>query len=395
MTRPPESIVLTTRTLGASTGVSQAALDLLLALSRCSSGLRVRAWVPRRLPNSVDGLPVGPCTLEGLPPLMAARAVWAGEAPPRSILEHARLAMAQRGSLQRSALEVVNGLGAHALHAAVASRFGRARVSALLVHESPRHFERHVPMSLAAAQQAMRDYDYRVFVSERGRAEWTALAGLDAAHSICIPNCVREQRVAAVRARDRAQLRRSFGYADGALHVVCVGSVAQRKGSRHPGRGFGERRRAAAAPRLLGQRAQRLGSAAGRARRWLARLAGRVRFLGAVNDTYERIYAADAMVLASRAEASPLSVLEAMALGTCVVVLAEVDGLPDLVLDAQTGLLFPCEDSAALAACLRRLSDEPPLLAALAQAGRERYSSYFDRARQLARWAEAVAQMLA
>jgi glycosyltransferase involved in cell wall biosynthesis len=64
-------------------------------------------------------------------------------------------------------------------------------------------------------------------------------------------------------------------------------------------------------------------------------------------------------------------------------------------LDAQTGLLFPCEDSAALAACLRRLSDDPPLRAALGQAGRERYSNNFDRARQLARWAQAVAQMLA
>jgi glycosyltransferase involved in cell wall biosynthesis len=393
MASAPESIVLTTRTLGANTGVSQAALDLLLALSRCSSELRVRAWVPRRLPSSVDGLAVGPCTLEGMPPLMAASAVWRGEAPPRSILEHARLAIAQRGSLQRSALEVVNGLGAHALHAAVAARFGRARVSALLVHESPRHFEPHVPMSLAAAQQAMRGYDYRVFVSERGRAEWNALAGLDAAHSICIPNCVREQRVAAVRARDRAQLRRSYGYADDALHVVCVGSVAQRKGQDI----LVEALESAAAPPL---HVEFLGNAGSVWAEQLAArvagspLAGRVRFLGAVNDAYERVYAADALVLASRAEASPLSVLEAMALGTCVVA-AAVDGLPDLILDAQTGLLFPCEDSAALAACLRRLSDDPPLRAALGQAGRERYSNNFDRARQLARWAQAVAQMLA
>jgi glycosyltransferase involved in cell wall biosynthesis len=393
MASAPESIVLTTRTLGANTGVSQAALDLLLALSRCCSGLRVRAWVPRRLPSSVDGLPVGPCRLEGIPPLMAASAVWSGEAPPRSILEHVRLSIVQRSSLGGSALEVVNGLGAHALHAAISARFGRARVSALVVHESPRHFEPHVPMTLQAALQAMRGYDYRVFVSERGRAEWNALAGLDAARSICIPNCVREQRVAAVRARDRAQLRRSYGYADGALHVVCLGSVSQRKGQDI----LIDALENDAAPQLhvdfLGNTrsawAEQL-----TARVAHSRLAARVRFLGAVNDAYERIFAADAIVLASRAEASPLSVLEAMALGTCVVA-AEVDGLPDLILDAQTGLLFPCEDSGALAACLRRLSDDPPLRAALGRAGRERYSSAFDRARQLARWSEAVAQMLA
>jgi glycosyltransferase involved in cell wall biosynthesis len=393
MASAPESIVLTTRTLGANTGVSQAALDVLLALSRCSSALRVRAWVPRRLPSSVDGVPVGPCTLEGLPPLMAAGAVWRGEAPPRSVLEHARLALVQRGSLQRSALEVVNGLGAHGLHAAVAARFERARVSTLLVHESPRHFTAQTRMSLPLALQAVRSYDYRVFVSERGRSEWNALAGLDAARSLCIPNCVREQRVAAVRARDRAQLRRSYGYAEAGLQAVCVGSVTQRKGQDL----LIDALERPAAPQINVDFLGDVRSAW--AQQLVARVAGsplaaRVRFLGAVNDAYERIYAADAMVLASRAEASPLSVLEAMALGTCVLA-AEVDGLPDLIVDAQTGLLFPCEDSAALAACLHRLSEEPPLRAALGEAGRERYSNSFDRARQLARWAEAVAQTLA
>jgi glycosyltransferase involved in cell wall biosynthesis len=396
MTSALPVIALTTRTLGSSTGVSQAALDLLLALSRCASSLRVRAWVPRRLPSAVDGLPVGACVLERLGPLMAAQAVLRGEAPPRSLLEHTRLGLLPRarGPLQPAALEVVNGLGAHALHAALSVRAdARARVSALVVHESPRHFEQPGRMDMAAALRALRAHDYRVFVSERGRAEWGALAGLDPARSLHIPNCVREQRAAALRERDRAALRRSYGYRDDAVQLVCVGSVLPRKGQDV----------LVEALLTLGACPLRLdfvGSARGAWAEQLAArvassaLAGRVRFVGEVSDAYERVYAADALVLASRAEASPLSVLEAMALGTCVVA-ADVDGLAELIVSEQTGLLFAREDPAALAASLRRIAYDPPLRAALGRAGRERYASEFQRARQLARWAEAVTRMLA
>jgi glycosyltransferase involved in cell wall biosynthesis len=395
MTRAPEPIALTTRTLGSSTGVSQAALDLLLALSRCGSSLRVRAWVPRRLPSFVDGLPVGACLLERVPPLLAARAVLSGEAPPRSVLAHTGLALLQRSRAcaQPLALEVVNGMGAHALHAVLARAGARARTSALVVHESPRHFERPGRMDMAAALHALRAHDYRVFVSERGRAEWGALAGLDPARSLYIPNCVREQRVAALRQRDRTAARRSYGYPADVVQLVCVGSVLERKGQD-----------------ILVQALQRLGSCplqldflgsvrGAWAEQLAARvansaLAGRVRFVGEVNDVYERIYAADALVLASRAEASPLSVLEAMALGTCVVA-ADVDGLAELIVTEQTGLLFAREDPAALALNLRRIANDPPLRAALGRAGRERYLREFDRTRQLARWSEAVARMLA
>jgi glycosyltransferase involved in cell wall biosynthesis len=270
----------------------------------------------------------------------------------------------------------------------------RAKVSALVVHESPRHFEQPGRLTLNTALDAMRSYDYRVFVSDRGRAEWNALASLDPARSLYIPNCVREQHVAAVLARDRDALRAQYGYRADSLRLVCVGSVSPRKGqdlvidalyrlssSRSP-----------VYVDFLGPMqdawAQRMAARVGN-----SPLATRVRFLGTVDDVYERIYAADALLLASRAEASPLSVLEAMALGTCVIA-ADVDGVAELVLNGQTGSLFGREDVAALAACVSKLNEDPPLRAALGRAGRERYRSEFNRARQLERWTEALTRML-
>ena len=56
MTQAKSTIALSTRTLGRHTGVSAAALDVLLALSRTGHDVSVRAWVPHALPNAVDGI---------------------------------------------------------------------------------------------------------------------------------------------------------------------------------------------------------------------------------------------------------------------------------------------------------------------------------------------------
>ena len=472
-------ITLTTRTLGSYSGVSRVALDLVLALSRCAGTLAVRAWVPHALPSSVDGLALGPCRLLQLPLRDLAVEVLGGEAPPRSLLEHARISVAQRvgavtlgrspGTGPAPALEVVNGLGAHALFRRARSWDERQAVpaqrpapSAIVVHESPRHFERFgvspgdsppsaagrlaiaemtrqsgrpppiitrqhggdparalglapaasferreeprgLPLPLLAASRprldlsaaiaALRAYDYRVFVSDECRREWNALASLPEPYSLFIPNCAGEQRAASVRARDRNELRRELGYPRDAVQLVCVGAVMARKGQDL----VLEALRAAQDPKL---RLDFCGPFAGDwAKRLLSDvvnspLRSRVRFLGAVSDVYERIYAADALVLPSRAEAFPLVVLEAMALGTCVVA-AAVDGVTEQIADGQSGLLFPGQNVSALADTLRLLATQPAQRAALGEAGRARYLDRFQRAHQLARWSQAVATMLA
>jgi glycosyltransferase involved in cell wall biosynthesis len=88
-----------------------------------------------------------------------------------------------------------------------------------------------------------------------------------------------------------------------------------------------------------------------------------------------------------------LSVLEAMALGVCIVA-ADVDGVPELIEAERSGLLFAREDATALAACLQRI-DDLPLRAALGAAARARYLSTFSRAQHLAHWRDAVGQMRA
>jgi L-malate glycosyltransferase len=96
-----------------------------------------------------------------------------------------------------------------------------------------------------------------------------------------------------------------------------------------------------------------------------------VRFLGQRSDP-ERIFAAaDLVVHAPRLEAFGLVVVQAMACGVAVVA-ARVGGLPEIVVDGQTGLLAPPEDPAAMAPLIRGLLTSTPRREEMARAALER-----------------------
>jgi glycosyltransferase involved in cell wall biosynthesis len=105
-------------------------------------------------------------------------------------------------------------------------------------------------------------------------------------------------------------------------------------------------------------------------------LGGTVTLAGERPDVPEILASSSIFVLSSRAEALPVSVLEAMAAGLPVVA-TRVGGVPELVVEGETGLLVPPGDPRALAAALQRLLDEPELRARLGAAGRARVEEHF------------------
>jgi glycosyltransferase involved in cell wall biosynthesis len=98
-------------------------------------------------------------------------------------------------------------------------------------------------------------------------------------------------------------------------------------------------------------------------------------------DVPRLLAALDVFVLASRAEAFPLVVLEAMAAARPVVA-TDVGGVREAVVHGETGLLVPPEDPEALADAVLDLLGDVNKRRALGQAGRAWVKREFTLERQ-------------
>jgi glycosyltransferase involved in cell wall biosynthesis len=97
-------------------------------------------------------------------------------------------------------------------------------------------------------------------------------------------------------------------------------------------------------------------------------IAERTVFAGYQANPEEYLAAMDLFALTSRHEALPLALLEAWASGLPVVASA-VGGIPKVVEQGRTGLLFPSGDCQALVASLRNVLSDKGLASKLARAG--------------------------
>ncbi len=120
-----------------------------------------------------------------------------------------------------------------------------------------------------------------------------------------------------------------------------------------------------------------------------------VSFLGTCDAGRVRRLLADAaaLVVPSIYEGMPLVVLEAMAAGVPVVASA-VSGIPEVVVDGETGWLVPPEDPRALEQALEEVLARPQEARRRGEAGRRRVDERFRPSAVAARWREAVLAIL-
>lgn len=110
----------------------------------------------------------------------------------------------------------------------------------------------------------------------------------------------------------------------------------------------------------------------------LARCLGlQVFFAGFQKNVPRWLTAADVVLVPSHAEPLGNATLEAMAHGRPVVG-SRVGGIPEMVVDGQTGLLVPPRSPGELAAAIDRLLDDPGLRQRLGAAARKRCEALFS-----------------
>lgn len=103
----------------------------------------------------------------------------------------------------------------------------------------------------------------------------------------------------------------------------------------------------------------------------------RVTLLGEVTNAFQLLAACDVFVQPSLEEAFGLVFTEAGAHGKPTVS-TEVGGIPDIIISNQTGILVPPADSAAIAAAINKMLENPEWTAQLGKNARERIVANFS-----------------
>lgn len=106
-------------------------------------------------------------------------------------------------------------------------------------------------------------------------------------------------------------------------------------------------------------------------------ISDRAIFLGTRRDVPEILQAADVFALPSVTEGLPIALLEAMARGTPSVA-TRVGGIPEVIVDGQSGFLVAAGNVSELRARLNQLLTSPDLRSRIGQAGRDRILARFE-----------------
>ncbi len=122
-------------------------------------------------------------------------------------------------------------------------------------------------------------------------------------------------------------------------------------------------------------------------------LHGRLSFPGGVlkSDVPAWLNQADIFLNTTDVDSAPVTVIEALACGLCVVS-TNVGGIPYLVEDEKNGLLVPPNDAGAMAAAVRRVLTEPGLAERLSRNARAK-AEQFDWSIILPQWEELLTEV--
>jgi len=210
-----------------------------------------------------------------------------------------------------------------------------------------------------------------------------------AARVLELPNFVDERAFSHVPVEVRFARRRSWGVPQDAFLIGAVARLAPVKNHAMLLR---------ALPRL-DEDVHLVFIGEGPSRRALEHLASelhvgsRVHFTGQLVEAENLHQFFDVSALCSRSEGFPNAVIEALAAG-CPVVATPVGGVPEIIVDRQTGLLVPVDQPDALAASLRELRHDAALRTRLSEAGAARVRDKYHQTVVIAQL-EALYQHLA
>ncbi|MEJ2491642.1 MAG: glycosyltransferase family 4 protein [Desulfuromonadales bacterium] len=314
---------------------------------------------------------------------MTMKNKYAKRAHPRKLFGYFKSSRALKKLRQFNLNEVVivNGWASYGHWSYVKSFFTGYKV--IVVRESPQIFlgpDRN--QSLLDLLKGFASFDYLIFVSEKVCHQWRQYQELVSKPYSVLPNCCEEEEVLICASQRKDTLRLKLGFNPDDFIIICPGYVEHLKGQDLLLDVVPELKKEI--PNLkvvfIGNPTTKWGSE-------LIKIMSNdlyrrdVTYLPAKPEILSFLRAADLLAFPSRAEAMPRTILEAMVMKTPTVA-SDVGGIPELIFDGTTGLLFQSEDREGLLNSILRLHADNDLRKRISEAASERYWSNYSRRHQ-------------
>lgn len=378
-------MIFVTGYLGGTHGTAQSARDFLRSLLASSDNVKVVSPVREEFPSQLCGIKLS--RPEWLTPsigIRLPRRLW--KLRPRAVKAWIKDKKHHRDFIKNvdRSLVFVNGWASYSYWQSMETYFKGTKV--LIIRESPRHFAGpDRDQSLTEMIDAFSRFDHLIFVSDRVRQEWHQNNKISDIKCYVLPNCCEEEDATRYMALDRNLLRTKNGFTPQDFIVICPGTIEYRKGQDLLLKVIPKLREAIPRLRIL-----YVGDAATQWGQDFLQSVARDNIENTITHWHARpglfdlLRMADVLAFPSRAEALPRTILEAMVMKTPVVA-SSVDGVPELIDNGQTGLLFECNDSEGLLNGILSLYSNLELRTQFSEAGYARYWNHFSRIQQFVR----------
>jgi glycosyltransferase involved in cell wall biosynthesis len=106
-------------------------------------------------------------------------------------------------------------------------------------------------------------------------------------------------------------------------------------------------------------------------------LSSSVKLLGMSDRVASYLASADVFVMPSRSEGLPIALLEAMSAGLPIIV-TKVEGVNEVIVDGEQGLLVPIGDVDALARAILQLLHDPAMRARMGHSSKQRMAEFYS-----------------
>ncbi|WP_302504300.1 glycosyltransferase family 4 protein [Geoalkalibacter halelectricus] len=261
----------------------------------------------------------------------------------------------------------------------------------IIVRESPRHFSGvDRDYSTTHLVRDFSEFDKLIFVSKIVCNEWRKYQEIAHKPYYILPNCCEEELALSIISQGRNSIRKKFDFKSEEFVILCPGTIEHRKGQ-----DFLIGLSQDLHQEIPNLRMLFLGNAA---TDWGHNLLKSipsnlkdkvVLHWPARPGIMDLLFASDMLAFPSRAEALPRTILEAMVLKTPVVA-TSVDGIPELIEDGKTGLLFPVDDRDAFLRGILNIYKQKDDACVMAKLGSEKYWNFFSRKHQFDRMSRIV-----